>query len=174
MRLNRYLLTAAVALAALFGASEASAANLTTGLTQGVVSTITTRHNDEYSVVKAFKITSSTTGNLSIDVPANTLAAPKLYLYGTDTSSGGISPTAFQAPLPISVTPDGSGVSYTDPVSITTALASVTSAANITSLTLDTSTRRLDISATNVAGSETLDGRLEYRVPVKYRWYRQF
>ena len=174
MRLHQLLLTATLTLAAAFGAVTAQAANLTTGLTQGVVSTITTRHNDEYSVVKAFKITSATTGPVRIDVPANTLAAPKLYLYGTDTSAGGISPSIVQAPLPLAVIPDGQSVSYTDPVSVTTALSDVTTAAKLASTTLDTSARRLDISATGITSTETLDGRLEYRVPVKYRWYRQF
>lgn len=173
MRKTRLLYLAALAAFAFVGV-EVSAADLTTGLTQGVVSTITTRHNDEFSIVKAFKITSATTGPVRIDVPANTLAAPKLYLYGTDTSAGGISPSIVQSPLPLAVIPDGQSVSYTDPVSVTTALSDVTTAAKLASTTLDTSARRLDVSATGITSTETLDGRLEYRVPVKYRWYRQY
>lgn len=164
---------ACAALAAVISVS-AFAADLTTGLTQGQVSTITTLHNDEYSVIKATKITSSTVGNVSIDIPANTLATPKLFLIGTNTSSGGISITTYQAPNAASVTPDGTSTAYTDTISVTTSFGTgVTAAAPLTSSTLDTSTRRLEISATALGAAEVLDARVEYRIPAKYRWYRQ-
>lgn len=174
MRLHRLLYLAAFAAFAFVGV-DAKAADLTTGLTQGTVSTITTQHNDELSVIKAVKITSSTTGNVTIDIPANTLATPKLFLFGTDTSSAGISVTTYQAPNAASVTPDGSSTAYTDTISLTTSYGTgITAAAPISVTALDTSTRRLEISATALGAAETLDARVEYRIPAKYRWYRAY
>lgn len=59
-------------------------------------------------------------------------------------------------------------------MSSTSALGSVTSAAPLISTTLDTSARYLKVVGANVSTTEVMDVRVEYRVPVKYRWYRQF
>lgn len=174
MRLNRYLLTAAVALAALFGASQASAADLTTGLTAGTWSTISTRSNDEYSIIKATKLNASTT-SATIDIPANTLNTPRVYLFATTANDNGVSASIIQAPLNVAgVSVDSSSTTFTDTVSSTSALGSVTSAAPLISTTLDTSARYLKVIGANISTTEVMDVRVEYRVPVKYRWYRQF
>ncbi len=147
---------------------------LTNGLTAGTWSTITTRSNDEYSVVKATKLNASTT-SATIDIPANTLETPRLYLLATTANDNGVSATIIQAPLSlVGFSIDGSSTVYTDAVSSTTALGSVTSASPLISTTLDTSARSLRVIGTNISTTEVMDVRVEYRVPVKYRWYRQF
>ena len=180
MRLTSILNQARVGLMALAltvaTVTAALAADLTSGLTAGTVNTISALSNDEFTVVQATKLNATTT-SATFNIPANTLNTPRIYLFGTNTGAGGISPSITQAPLKLDgVTLDGDTTAtvYTDTVSTTNVLADVTTAAQIISATLDTSTRQLRVVAANVSTSEVLDVRVEYRIPAKYRWYRAY
>lgn len=168
------LMALAFTVLSLAGVSTVHAVDLTSGLTAGTWSTITTRHNDEYSVIKATKLNAGTTST-TLDIPANVLATPRVYLFATTANDNGVSASIIQAPLNVAgVSVDGSSTVLTDTVSSTSALGSVTSAAPLISTTLDTSARYLKVIGANVSTTEVMDVRVEYRVPVKYRWYRQF
>lgn len=172
------LLAFALTVLSLSGIQPAQAVNLDAALTAGTWSTITTRYNDEYSVVKATKLNATTT-SATLDVPANVPATPRLYLHGVVTNDGGVSTSIIQAPLAMSgFSVDSSGTTLLDVVSTTTALGGTLGGVNSStpgiSATLDTSTRALKVIGSNISTTEVLEVLVEYRLPVKYRWYRQF
>lgn len=155
----------------------AEAVTLDAALTAGTWSTISTRHNDEYSIVKATKLTTTVT-SATLDIPGNTLSNPKLFAQAIVADAGGVSLSTVQTQLAATFSVDASATVLTDVVSQTTALGSTLGGVNLAnaliSSTLDTSTRWLKVIGTNIATNEIVELQVEYRIPVKYRWYRAF